>query len=52
MEPITVREEARQAVAEQCDLCKQERISVREGDTFICEVCLDQEATGLFTPLP
>lgn len=29
------------AVAEQCDVCMEERTSVREGDLYICEVCLD-----------
>lgn len=41
-----------QHVAEHCDVCKQERISVREGDTYVCEVCLDQESSRMLHPLP
>lgn len=28
-------------VAEQCDICMEERLSVLEGNMYICEVCLD-----------
>ncbi len=49
MEPIHTTD---RSVADHCDVCKEERISVREGDTFVCEVCLDQEASGMLHPLP
>lgn len=28
-------------MAEFCDVCKTERLSVLEGEKYICEVCLD-----------
>lgn len=31
----------RPQVAERCDVCMEERLSVLEGDSYICEVCLD-----------
>ncbi|MDY6773904.1 MAG: hypothetical protein SVS85_01790 [Candidatus Nanohaloarchaea archaeon] len=30
-------------VSQRCDVCKEERLSVLEGDRYICEVCLDGE---------
>lgn len=36
----------RQKVAEFCDVCKEERLSVLDGDNYICEFCLDGRPPG------
>lgn len=48
MEP----ESAEPRVAERCDICRAERISVREGETYLCEVCLDLEERRIRDPRP
>lgn len=39
-------------VAGRCDICMAERISVREGDTYLCEECLDLENRRVIDPRP
>ncbi len=28
-------------IADRCDVCMAARTSIREGDIYVCEVCLD-----------
>lgn len=36
-------------VSDHCDICKEERMSVLEGDKYVCEVCLTQGAQKSLT---